>query len=218
MYWVARQLEKALRPARFDVTPNTPSSSKDFTHWFKTFEYFLEVLPPDNLDKLRVLTNFVSPSFYELFSECIAYKSAIELLKGIYVIPTNEVFARHLLATRRQQTGESIDQYLLALQFLSKDCNFGAVDAKTHKEQAIRDSLITGLTSNSILQRLLDATQDLQPTFEQAHSLDIAQRNSDAYDNFPPMNTINSGIVNTVADSGNETSSSNAVVASHFSI
>ena len=120
-------MEKALRPTRFDVPPNTPSSSKDFTHWFKTFGYFLEVLPPDNLDKLRVLTNFVSPSVYELFTECITYESAIELLKRTYVIPTNEVFARHLLATRRQQAGESIDQYLQALQVLSKDCNFGAV-------------------------------------------------------------------------------------------
>ena len=90
-------MEKALRPARFDVSPNTPSSSKDFTHWFKTFEYFLEVLPPDNLDKLRVLTNFVSQSMSMSMSmnnslECLAYESVIELLKGIYVIPTNEVF------------------------------------------------------------------------------------------------------------------------------
>ena len=50
-------------------------------------------------------------------------------------------------------------------------------------EQTIRDAFITGLTSNSIRQRLLKATQDLQPTFEQARSLNIAQRNSDAYTN-----------------------------------
>ena len=35
---------------RFDILPNTPSSTKEFKHWFRTFEYYLEVLPNKGLD------------------------------------------------------------------------------------------------------------------------------------------------------------------------
>lgn len=47
-------MDKALRPERLDPLPNSTSATKQFKHWFKTFEYFLEVLPHENL---RILTN-----------------------------------------------------------------------------------------------------------------------------------------------------------------
>ena len=40
------------------------------------------------------------------------------------------LLARHVLATRRQDAGESLDQYLQVLKRLSKDCNFEAVSAE----------------------------------------------------------------------------------------
>ena len=140
-------MDKALRPERFDKNPNNPSSAKEFTHWLRTFEYFLDVLPSTSTDsdKLRVLTNYVTPTIFEYFSECDDYQSAVSVLKSIYIKPTNPVFARHLLATRRQQPGESLDQYLQALKILSKDCCFEAVDAKTYSEQSIRDAFIAGI-------------------------------------------------------------------------
>ena len=45
---------KALRPTPFDILPNTPSSTKKFKQWFRTFEYYLEVLSNEGLDKLKV--------------------------------------------------------------------------------------------------------------------------------------------------------------------
>ena len=96
-------MDKALRPDKFDVSASNNNSAKEFKHWLKTFEYYLEVLPQSGLDKLCVLTNYVSPTVYECFSECNSYQSALEILKSIYIKPTNEVFARHLLAIRRQQ-------------------------------------------------------------------------------------------------------------------
>ena len=47
-------MDKALRPTPFDILPNTPSSTKKFKHWFRTFEYYLEVLSNEGLDKLKV--------------------------------------------------------------------------------------------------------------------------------------------------------------------
>ena len=54
-------MDKALRPSRFDEPPTSNAAAKDFIHWLKTFESYLDVLPQDGLDKLKVLINFISP-------------------------------------------------------------------------------------------------------------------------------------------------------------
>ena len=54
--------------------------------------------------------------------------------------------------------------------------------ADCYKNESIRDSFINGLTSNAIRQRLLEnVTLDLQTAYDQARSLDIAQKSSDVY-------------------------------------
>ena len=139
----------------------------------------MRALPQDNLDKLGLLTNFVSPKIYETISECTTYDSAISTLRSQYIKPTNEVFARHRLATRRQQVGESLDEYFQALKILSKDCNFQAVTAAKYCEESIRDAFISGLQSPGTRQCLLEnKTLDLTTMFDQARALDSAQRNS----------------------------------------
>ena len=105
-------MDKALRPTRFEALANTPSGSKEFQHWLRTFEYYLDVLPEENLDKLRVLTNFVSPAVFELISECTTFDNAIDTLRDVYIKRPNTIFARHRLATRRQQPNETFDEYL----------------------------------------------------------------------------------------------------------
>ena len=177
-------MDKALRPDRFEGIANTSTSAKEFTHWLKTFEHYVDVLPQDNLDKLKLLTNYVSPTVYDYFSECGTYTTAIEALKKVYIKPSNEVFARHTLATRKQKPGETIDEFLQALITLSKDCNFVAVSAEQNRSNAIRDAFITGLQSNAIRQRLLEnKSLTLDTTLDQARSLDSAQKNVESYSN-----------------------------------
>ena len=92
------------------------------------------------------------------------------------------MFARHLLATRRQQSGETIDEFLQALKTLTKDCNFQNVTAAVYRDESVRDAFITGLQSNTIRQRLLEnSTLDLDTMFTQARSLDAAQKSSESY-------------------------------------
>ena len=98
-------MERLLKPERLDCDPSLSTAAQEWKHWFKTFENFLGALNQQNLDKLGLLTNFVSPKIYETISECTTYDSAISALKSQYIKPTNEVFARHRLATRRQQVG-----------------------------------------------------------------------------------------------------------------
>lgn len=175
-------MDKFLRPEKLDADPNSNAAAREWQHWFKTFQNFITSLNDNTIDKLNLLVNFVSPTVYEYISECDTYVKAIDALQNLYVRPKNEVYARHLLSSRRQQTGESLDEFLQALKHLSKDCNFMAVSAVIYKEQAIRDAFISGLISHPIRQRLLEnKTLDLSTAFDQARSLDQAQKNSNYY-------------------------------------
>ena len=89
------------------------------------------------------------------------------------------MLARHILSTRKQKAGESLDQFLNELKTLAKDCDFKTVSAEQYKSEMIRDAFINRLQSNHISQRLLEnKTCDLQTAIDQARSLDVAQQSS----------------------------------------
>ncbi|PIK39574.1 hypothetical protein BSL78_23581 [Apostichopus japonicus] len=189
-------MDRILRPERFDADSNSENAAKAWKHWFKTFENFISVLTGEP-NKLCILTNFVSPKVYESIADCTTYETAIKILGDLYVKPKNEIFARHLLATRRQEPGESLDTYLQALKTLANDCNFKSVTAEAYRDEYIRDSFISGLLSPSIRQRLLEnKTLDLQTMHDQARALESAQKNSESYTlHGPPTLTPQSAAV-----------------------
>ena len=116
----------------------------------------------------------------------------------------NNIFARHDLATRKQQPGESLDEFLEELKKLNKHCGFDAVTAETYRSEMIRDSFINGLTSNYIRQRLLENSElSLDRAYEIARTLHTAQKNSELYIQQSPQLTPS----NVAAASTNDQSS-----------
>ena len=106
----------------------------------------------------------------------------VKTLQNMYIKTPNEIFARHLLANRRQQSGESIDEFLQQLRKLSKDYNLKDVTADQYREQLVHASFINGLSLPPIRQRLLEnITLSLEQIYTLANSLDLAQKNADAY-------------------------------------
>ena len=177
-------MDKALRPGRLEVSPNSPDATKIYKHWKTTFEYFLAVLPQDNLNKLHVLTNFVAPDIYDLFSQDTTYDNAMTTLNSNYVKAPNEIYSRHLLATRKQQPGESFDSYLTALKSLAKDCSFKDVSAVVYQNESIRDAFIAGTISVNVRQRLLEKKSiTLDEMITTARSLESAEKNAESYMN-----------------------------------
>ena len=174
-------MEKFLRPERLEAHPD--SSPLQWKHWFSTFTNFLlSIEQPTDTTKLQLLINYVSPSVYSYIADCKTYDEAIKTLKAVFVKPTSEVFARHQLATRKQQGSESVDQYVLAVKLMAKDCVFKAVTAEQYAEEAVRDSFISGLSSSVIRQRLLEKLSlTLEEAVQQARSLELAQLNADMY-------------------------------------
>ena len=68
-------MDRALRPSRFDILPNTTVSAKEFKHLFRTFESYLSVLPQENLNKLNVLINFISSEIFEYVSDSTTFSN-----------------------------------------------------------------------------------------------------------------------------------------------
>ena len=175
-------MDKYLKPDRLDEDPNSNTAAQQWRHWHRTFKSFLEQLASQGPNKLDVLINHVSPKVYAYIADCADYDSAITVLESLYVKPKNDVYARHLLATRKQEAGESLDQYLLNLQQLGRDCTFKALSAEQARDELIRDAFINGLASGQIRQRLLEnKTLDLKTAVDQARALEAAQRHSESY-------------------------------------
>ena len=120
--------------------------------WLKTFTNFVEALPrgENTVDKLKVLTAHLSAPIYKLISEETTYESAITALQNLFVKPKNKIYARHMLATAKQDAGESVDEFIFRINKLSQNCDFTAVSAQEHKDHMKRDSFINELSSNFI--------------------------------------------------------------------
>ena len=84
------------------------------------------VHPPN---KFKVLCAHVSANVYESIEDCGNYETAAQKLREIYLKTPNVIFPRHLLVTRKQQPGKSLQEFLQSLHILSKDCNFRNVTA-----------------------------------------------------------------------------------------
>jgi len=80
----------------------------------------------------------------------------VQILNVLYVKKNNNVYARHMLVSHRQASGESISEFLHVPKDLDKDCVFSDVTADVYREELTRDVFINGLTSSAIHQRLLE--------------------------------------------------------------
>ena len=87
-----------------------------------------------------------------------------------------------MLATAKQDIGESVDEFILRINKLSQNCDFTSVSAQEYKDDMKRDSFINGLSSNFIRQRLLEnRTLTFTEAHEKARSVELAKLNCETY-------------------------------------
>ena len=194
-------MDKHLRPSKFDTEPNSLNAEKEWNHWYRTFCNFLRHAcptpptpnPPDpaateaaaqrlQQQKHDTLIVYISASIYDYIADAATYEAAIEKLESLYVKPRSIVFNRHKLATTKQNAGETVDQYMQTLETKSRNCDFTEVTAEVYRQEYVRDAFINGLTTNTIRQRLLENNNlSLAEAFQQARTLELAQKQSDSY-------------------------------------
>ena len=171
-----------MKPNKFDEDPASSQATAAWRYWKRTFLNFLDSAQVPEPQKLNVLINFVGLRVYEIISEIETYTEAMALLEETYVKPKNTIFARHLLATLKQEPGDTLEQFLQKLQLLAKDCEFKAVTAEQYRDNSIREAFISGMASSIIRQRLLEKkTLDLKSAVELARSLEMAERQNQSF-------------------------------------
>jgi len=124
---MAASLNELMKPTKFDVDPSSPKAAKPFKNWLRVFTDFAQIARAQDVDvpdKLRMLFAYISTDVYVMIEDCSDYETALSKLKIICVKSPNAIFARHALATRKQNPEESLQTFLNELLVLSKACNF----------------------------------------------------------------------------------------------
>ena len=103
------------------------------------------------------------------------YDELCKLLNDYYCPPPLEIMERFKFHNRKQESSESITEFVAAIKSLSEHCNFG-----TALQLSLRDRLVCGLKEITIQRRLL---QEPKLTFETAlniaTSMEAANRDAE---------------------------------------
>ncbi|XP_069791289.1 uncharacterized protein [Narcine bancroftii] len=150
-------MERLIRPEKLDIDPRSATAFKAFNFWLLNFENFLRLIEVEEDNQcLTALLSMVSLRVYENIHDETTYPAAIKVLKELYNQPVNRVHARLVLASRKQQPGESSRAYLQVLKALGKDCNCVDKTAAEITNDLVRDAYVAGLRSNEVRLRLLE--------------------------------------------------------------
>ena len=191
-----------LKPERLEIEPTDPDATRKFKHWLATVKNYISSLDA-TANKLHTLINFVGHQSYTYIENETTYEDALRKLKSQYEKPVNSIYARHILATRKQLPEETLDDFLRNLRILARDCDFKDVTADIYQQEAIRDSFIAGIRSSYIRQRLLENDNiNLDTAFTTARSLEIAQKNSETYNSIGSCAATNPTSSKPLPDSG----------------
>ena len=179
-------MEAALKPKVLDLEVGSTTGAKKFTHWAKCATNFITNLVKEGEDKEKkqysILINYVSEDIYELISEVENFTEAMTILKGHFVKKVNIIYQRHLLASRKQEPTETINDFVLTLKSIAKEAEFKDVTAKENLEHSVRDALINGMRSSVMRQKVLESNkQDLDSIVELCVILESSQKNAAAY-------------------------------------
>ena len=72
-------MDTLLKPARLDLDPNPATAAKEWKHWHRTLNNFIDKCGENAPDKYRTLVNFVSHNDYEYIEDCTDYKVALSV-------------------------------------------------------------------------------------------------------------------------------------------
>ena len=77
------------------------------------------------------------------------YTKVLEKVDGFFQVRKNVIYERALFNRRSQQSGESAEQYIMALYELVQHCDYGEM-----KDEMIGDRLVVGIRDSSLSEKL----------------------------------------------------------------
>ena len=86
------------------------------------------------------------------------YVTVLKKVDGFFQVRKNVIYERARFNQRNQQSGETAEQYIMALYDLAQHCNYGEI-----KDEMIRDRLAVGIHDCSLSEKLhLDPSLTLE--------------------------------------------------------
>ena len=151
----------------FDCKGDVTSVSPRWKRWKKSFEFFVDGKGVKSVKQKRaLLLHCVGIHVHEIFKtlptieageELKEYEAAVKMLDEHFLQKVNILYERHVFRQMKQDSSESVDQFVIRLTHQAENCNFGSQQTKQ-----IRDQVITRCRSSGLRRKLLERGQDLK--------------------------------------------------------
>ena len=100
------------------------------------------------------------------------YDEVLNAFDTYFRVRKNVIFERAKFNSRNQLDGESVEQYVVDLHSLARNCNFGALS-----EELIRDRIVIGITDKALSRRLqLDPSLTLKKVIKIVRQTEAVQQ------------------------------------------
>nr|CAI5857665.1 unnamed protein product [Callosobruchus analis] len=166
-----------------------------WSRWVKRLEVaFCVFNVPDDLKLVTYLLHFMGPEAYDTLCDKLApnspedraYNEVVQMMDQCYNPCLLEIAEICRFQSRKQQEGESVQEYYYALQKLSIICKFGE-----YLKMALRNQFVYGLHSRRIQGRLLESRDlTLDRAVEISTSMEMSERDANQTREKPILLTL----------------------------
>lgn len=142
--------------AHFDPTGDPNSTAQRWEKWLKSFQYFI-IASNINEDqrKRALLLHLIEQECQKIFEtlpfQGDTYQEAETCLNNYFKVQKNVPYERSIFKNAKQNSSESIEQYVTRLRALAMYCEYG-----DKKNKHIRDQVIVGCRSSKFRTKLLE--------------------------------------------------------------
>ncbi|KAK9727473.1 hypothetical protein QE152_g19137 [Popillia japonica] len=131
------------------------NAKNHWSRWVKRLEGAFTIFNVPDDKKVGYLLHYMGADAFDTLCDKLApedpwlkeYKFLVDYMQQYYNPAPLEIAENFRFNKRRQQEGESVQEYLTALQKLAINCNFG-----TYLKTALRNQFVFGLKNEKILQ------------------------------------------------------------------
>ena len=203
--------------ASYQVVPPSAfnfSNPEEWPKWIRRFQRFcqasgLSEKSPENQVNTLIYTmgdaaDDILSSFSLSEEDKKKYEIVVAKFESHFVKKRNVIFERPKLNQRKQEEGESVDDFITDLYCLSEHCNYGGL-----REEMIRDRIVVGLRDHNLaekLQLVADLTLEKAVTAaRQVESVKKQQKVVRAAEG-SPTTQLKIGVIGTTKHSGKQKS------------
>ncbi|XP_073672002.1 uncharacterized protein [Paramisgurnus dabryanus] len=167
---------------------------EQWTTYVERFEHFVQANDISDEKRVSVFLSVMGASTYGLLHSLIApvkpgtmkYDEIVQALQAHFTPRPIVIAERFKFHKRNQAEGESIAQYVAVLKKLAQHCEFG-----DNLNDALRDRLVCGLSSESIQRKLLtESALTYQKAVDIAMSMEAVSRESQHMSNSLKVNAM----------------------------